>query len=232
MIASMWAAFSSTRTARDGAWSGTRCPGHFRAPARRVRGDRRHRPPARRGWRRARRRPNGPRHATCIPPRRGPGTRWPPRRHANRPSTTTRSAPVRIGSSSSVVVLEVGDQTHRGRRVAPDDEGLARGHRVALELGTGWAARAHRLAPAAPRRWRAPRARTRPPCAPSAAATPRPRRSGPATATPCGRPRPSHKQLRNALAPIAITHRGRRQARPRLRARRWPKPTGRHWDTT
>ena len=46
-----------------------------------------------------------------------------------------------------------------------------------------------------------------------------------------GRPPPSHTQLRNALAPIAITHRGRRQARRRLRARRWPKPTGTHWGT-
>ncbi len=232
MIASMWAAFSSTRTARDGAWSGTLCRRALSSTC-----------------------STSPRGSATSAPARADGAErvggrtdrgaqcvfrlaevqvlgWRFRRHRiHRPRQRGRLR-FELGLVLEFVVLEVRDQTHRGRRIAPDDEGLAGGHRVALELGARRAARAHRRAPAAPRRWPAPRAPGRPPCAPSAAATPRPRRSGRATATRCGRPLPSHRQLRNALAPIAITHPGRRQARRRLRARRWPKPTGRHWGTT
>ena len=139
MIASTWAAFSSTRTARDGAWSGSLVPPagfqHLLDESARV-GD--VGAVARRGWRPARRRPTGRPNAVRTRPRRGRGVRGAARRAPSTPSTTTRSVSGSKSDSSSSVVSSYSKSGTRptaadgSRR---DEDRLTRGDRVALELG-------------------------------------------------------------------------------------------------
>ena len=232
MMASMCAAFSSTRTARDGAWSGTRCPRALSSTcSTSPRGSATSAPAARMAPSASAAERTAARNAYSASPR----SRYSAGAPADTEYTVHDSA-VGSGSnsdsSSEFVVLEVRDQSHRRGRIATDDDRLARGDRVALKLGAGrqpahiaghrqrYAERRHRTGRA---RRRAHRLQQR---HRSRVVQVRPRQPGAAGrhGVICGYGMP--------WRPLRITRRGRRRARRRLRARRWPKPTGRHWGTT
>ncbi len=240
MIASTCAAFSSTRTARVGAWSGIRCAPcgveHLLDEPARIGDLAARRACAQRAERIGRRAHRVAQRVLGVAEIDVLGHRSRGQR-VHRPRQRAQlgfEVEVEVARRRIVVrVLEVGHQPDRGvRRAAtmiasPAVEGVAAG------TGCPRAGRGHRRVPAAPRAIAgcADR-RARPRCAASAAATPHPRRRDPARAGRCGRRRRRRRRSPNVLAPTGIAHPGRRRARLRRPARRWPTPTARHSGTT
>ena len=144
MIASTCAAFSSTRSARVGAWSGTRCCREDSSNcSTSPRGSSMSMPRIPDRWCRVRRRPNAPPSAARTRRRPARGVRTPAR-----PAVSTRSKTAHtirvvriaiggcVGFLLEVAVGELGDQPDGGAGIVGvgDDHRLARGQRVALEL--------------------------------------------------------------------------------------------------